>query len=361
MGWGLEKILKGARGHSASDVHLVRGLAPVLRINGELRPLEGPPLEKKDLDGLFDAVVNDQQRETFQQEWQLCFSRYFEGIGRFRVTIYLHAGCPEFSVRLCECVVRSAEELGLPDVVHELVRLPSGLVLVTGPTGTGKTTTLNYMVDAINKQRRAKIVTIEDPVEFTHDNMRSIIIQQELLGDVRSFQSALRHILRQDPDVIVIGEMRDLETIETALVAAETGHLVIATLHTPDATQTLQRIYSVFPSQQQNFITIQLANSLQAIIAQRLLPRTTGNQRVLACEVCIATHAVRNHIREQDVHQLYNVMQTSRKHKMQTMDHALLELYQRGEITYDVAINNAQQPDFIRHQTGDQQTGQRVL
>jgi twitching motility protein PilT len=352
MTWTLEKILKGARAHHASDVHLVRGIAPALRINGEIRPIEGAPLQTDDLKRLYESVLNAGQKETFERDWQVCFSRHFENIGRFRVSTYLHAGCPEFSIRLCETVIRSAEELGLPDVIVDLTRLPGGLILVTGPTGMGKTTTLNFMINVINEERRAKIVTIEDPVEFAHTNLRSIIIQQEVLGDVRSFHGALRHVLRQDPDVIVIGEMRDLETIETALIAAETGHLVVATLHTPDAAQTIQRIYSVFPATQQNSTTVQLANSIQAIIAQKLLPRASGKGRVLACEICIATHAVRNHIRDHQVHMLYSEMQTGRKYKMQTMDQILLELYQKGEISYDIAVSNAREPEYIRHRTG---------
>ncbi len=353
MSWTIEKILKSARHHHASDVHLVRGMAPAVRVTGEIRPMEGPPLTQSDLQKLYDTLLDEGQRRQFEADWQLCFSRNLEGIGRFRVSVYRHAGDNEFAIRLCETVIRSAEELGLPPVVEELTRLPSGLILVTGPTGMGKTTTLNFMIDAINSTRRAKIITVEDPVEFAHDNNRSLVIQQELLSDVKSYQAALRHILRQDPDVIVIGEMRDLDTIETALIAAETGHLVIATLHTPDAAQTIQRIYSVFPAEQQNAITVQLANSLQALLAQKLLPRADGSGRVLACEVCIATHAVRNHIRERQVHQLYSEMQMGRRSQMQTMDQVLLELYQRGEITYDIAVTNAREPDYIRHHVGE--------
>ena len=278
----LEQILKSARAHQASDVHLVRGLAPALRLGGEIRNIEGAPFTQEELQALYDSMLNSEQKKLFEKEWQLCFSRHYEGIGRFRVSVYYHGGCPEFAIRLCETNIRTAGELKLPDVIEELIRLPNGLILVTGPTGMGKTTTLNFMIHAINQQRRAKIITIEDPVEFEHENLRSIIIQQELLGDVLSYQSALRHVLRQDPDVIVIGEMRDLETIETALIAAETGHLVIATLHTPSSVQTIQRIYSVFPSQQQNSISLQLANSLQAIIAQKLLPSLDDNKRILA-------------------------------------------------------------------------------
>jgi twitching motility protein PilT len=353
MGWTMKRILEGARKHHASDVHLVRGVAPVLRVNGEIVVSQGKPLDEADLRALVDEIMPPRQRPVFEETLQSCFSKHWDGIGRFRASVYQHSGCPEVSLRLCEALVRSAEELCLPPVVEELTRLPNGLILVTGPTGQGKTTTLNYMVDVINRSRRCKIVTIEDPVEFVHENLRSIVIQQEVQTDVRSFREALVHVLRQDPDVVVVGEMRDLETIETALTAAETGHLVLATLHTPDSVQTIQRIYSVFPSGQQNAIIGQLANSMQAILAQKLLPRADGAGRVLACEVCIATAAVRNMIREQRVHQLYSEMQTGRKLQMQTMDSVLLELYQRGEITYDIALSNARERDFIRHRTGD--------
>jgi twitching motility protein PilT len=256
------------------------------------------------------------------------------------------------AIRICEHVVRSAEELGLPPIVEELTRFTAGLILVTGPTGAGKTTTLNYMVDVVNRQRRAKIVTIEDPVEFVHENERSIIVQQEVGTDVRSFRDALRHVLRQDPDVIVIGEMRDLETIETALIAAETGHLVMATLHTPDAVQTVHRIYSAFPPSQQNMIVLQLSGCLQGIVAQKLLPRSDGEGRVLALEVCVATPAIRNIIRERREHQIYSEMQTGRKHQMHTMDSALLQLYQKGEISYDAALSHAHDPNFIKQRSG---------
>ncbi len=345
----VEKILQSARKHGASDVHLVNGLSPAFRINGDIRVVEGKPLDSAALRSIYESLLNPSQKETFDQDWQVCFSRRIEGVGRFRISVYLHAGGPEFSIRLCESAIRSSAELGLPEFVDDLARLNDGLVLVTGPTGMGKTTTLNYIINAINESRRAKVITIEDPVEFEHRNARSIVIQQELLGDVKSYQSALRHVLRQDPDVIVIGEMRDLVTMETALVAAETGHLVIATLHTPDSIQTVQRIYSVFPAEQQNSITVQLANSLQAIIAQKLLPRAGDAGRVLACEVCVATPAVRNHIRERQPHLIYSEMQTGRKHKMQTMDQTLLGFYQQGAITYDIALTHSFDQDFIRH------------
>ena len=352
MSWSLEKILKAARHFHASDVHLIRDIAPVLRINGEIRPIEGEPLDVETLTAIVYGLLNEPLKEQLERTWQLCFSKYWPEIGRFRMAVYFHAGCPEMSIRLCETVVRSRDELRLPPIVEELTRQPNGLILVTGPTGMGKTTTLNYMIDSINRHRRSKIVTIEDPIEFVHENQRSIIVQQEVMTDVRSFRDALVHVLRQDPDVIVIGEMRNLETIETALIAAETGHLVLATLHTPDSVQTVQRIYSVFPAEQQNSIVTQIANSLKAIISQKLLPLANGKGQVLASEICIVTTAVRNHIRERTVHQIYSEMQTGRKHQMQTMDGALLDLYQRGEITYDTALTNAREPSHIQHKTG---------
>jgi twitching motility protein PilT len=352
MTWNLERILKGAAKLNASDVHLVRGVSPVFRVHGEICPIEGEPLDETTLRAIFDETTTPRQRESFEEHWQLCFSRFVEGVGRLRASVYYRAGCPEFAIRLCEATVRTAEDLGVPPIIEELTRRPSGLVLVTGPTGVGKTTTMNFMIDAINRQRRLKIVTIEDPIEFVHQNARSMVIQQEVTTDVKNYRNALIHALRLDPDVIVIGEMRDLETIETALIAAETGHLVLATLHTPDAVQTVQRIYSVFPAEQQNSIVVQLANSLQAVIAQKLLPRPDGRGRVLACEICIATGAVRSHVRDKNPHLLYSEMQTGRKHQMQTMDHALLELYQRGEISYDVALSNAREPQSLQHKTG---------
>jgi twitching motility protein PilT len=348
----MERILRGARHFGASDIHLVQGVAPLFRVNGEIRCSEGEPLTEETLHQLFGEMVTERQRQIFADEMQLSISRTWAGLGRFRTSVYLHGGCPEMAIRLCETVVRSAEDLGLPGVVRELTRLPNGLVLVTGPTGMGKTTTMNFMIDTINRERRCKIVTIEDPVEFVHENQRSIVVQQEVTTDTPSFRKALVHVLRQDPDVVVIGEMRDLETIETALTAAETGHLVLATLHTPDAMQTIQRIYSIFPAEQQNSISVQMANCLQAIICQRLLPRASGSGRVLATEICTVTSAIRRHIREHEAHHIHSELQKGRKHQMQTMDSSLLELYQRAEITYDVCISNARDQQFIRERTG---------
>jgi len=351
MSWTMDRIFKGARKFGASDIHLVQGIAPAFRVNGEIRVSDGEPLDEGVLKQLTDEVLTARQRQILDDELQLCFSQRWSGEGRYRTSIYFHAGCPEMAIRLCETNIRTAEELGLPAIVEELTRLPNGLVLVTGPTGMGKTTTLNHMIDTINHDRRCKIVTIEDPVEFVHENEKSIVIQQEVGTDALSFRRALVHVLRQDPDVVVIGEMRDLETIETALTAAETGHLVLATLHTPDSVQTIQRIFSVFPSGQQNNIVEQLANCLQAIVCQRLLPGADGKKRILASEICIATPAVRKHIREREPHVILSDIQMGRKHQMQAMDNALLDLYQRAEITYDVCMSNARDHEYIRHKT----------
>ncbi len=350
--WHIKDILLHAKQFKASDIHLVHRLAPVLRIHGEIRQVKGEPLTRENLFELLKEITNERQIEFFEKTQRLCFSTTWEGIGRFRVSVYYHALIPEMSIRMCETSIRTLSELGLPQVLEEFARFPYGLVLVTGPTGVGKTTTLNVMVDMINQEQRKKIVMIEDPVEFVHRNAKSIVIQQEVLTDTPSFQDALIGVLRQDPDVIVIGEMRSLETIETALTAAETGHLVIATLHTPDSVQSIQRIQTVFPAAQQNLINMQLANSLQAIVSQRLLPRADGKGRVLAYEVCIANYAVRNKIRDRNAHLIYNDIQSGLRSKMQLMDLSLLELYEKGDITYDMALNNARDPKMLQNRGG---------
>ena len=345
--WTLENILKLARQHQASDIHLVHGVAPILRVHGEIRSAKGEPLNRDNLWTILREVATEKHIEAFEKKQHLCFSTAWEGTGRFRVSVYYHALVPELSIRICETRIRTLTELGLPQVVEDFARFPYGLVLVTGPTGVGKTTTLNVMVDIVNQEQRKKIVMIEDPVEFVHKNMKSIVIQQEVLTDTPSFQDALISVLRQDPDVIVIGEMRSLETIETALTAAETGHLVFATLHTPDTVQSIQRIQMAFPSTQQNMINTQLANSLQAIISQRLLPRADGKGRVLAYEVCVVNYAIRNKIRDKNSHQIYNDIISGARSKMRLMDDTLRELYERGDITYDMALSNARDPKML--------------
>ena len=260
----------------------------------------------------------------------------------------IHQAVAELTPTQPQLLRQRADELRLPGPVEQFTRYPSGMVLVTGPTGSGKTTSLNYMIDLINSERRCKIITIEDPIEYVHQRKKAVIVQQELYTDVKSFSAALVHVLRQNPDVICVGEMRDLETTATALTAAETGHLVIATLHTPNSLQTMERIMSVFPPVQQAQVVAQLANCLRGIIAQRLVPSADRTRRLLASEVLIINTAAKNHIRDHAFHQLINVMQMGRREGMHTMDTSLLELYEAGEITYDTALTNASDPAQFR-------------
>lgn len=347
----IHTLLRHGRKHNASDVHIVVGLPPVFRVDGEIVPAKGDVVSAESARSLAYECLNEEQKRSLERDWQLCFSTTFGDSDRARVTIYFRGGNPELSIRLSEPAIRSRGELCLPPIVDELARKPNGLLIITGPTGVGKTTTFNYLLDRINAESRVKIVTIEDPIEYTHTSKRAIVIQQEVLSDVLSFSQALVHVLRQDPDVIGIGEMRDRETMYTALMAAETGHLVIATLHTPDTVQSIQRIVSAFPEGQQNEVRFMLANTLQAVVAQQLLPCAQGGRRVLCCEVLTGTQSVRHHIRENTIHKLYTEIQAGRKHGMITMDHALLELYQRGEISYDTAMTMARDPETIKART----------
>ncbi|KAF0240595.1 MAG: hypothetical protein FD180_4864, partial [Planctomycetota bacterium] len=340
----INQILNAARKAGASDVHIIAGLPPTFRVNGEILPMNSDALTSKEAERLLRELISERQWEQYDREWELCVSSHRDGIGRMRVSVYRHAGCAEAAIRLAHLEIPTAEQLGLPPVVDEMTRRASGLVLITGPTGAGKTTTLNYMVGLINREQRVKVVTIEDPVEYVHFPQKAVVVQQEIHTDVVSYPRALRHVLRQDPNVIVIGEMRDLETIETALQASETGHLVIATLHTPWADHTVERIVSVFPAEKQNLILAQLAGSLQGIVGQLLLPRADRKGRVLANEVLIANNAVRNLIREGNPHMLGSVMQTSGREGMKPMDSSLQDLYSRGVITWDVATSHARNP-----------------
>jgi twitching motility protein PilT len=347
MGNYLSTLIRIARARQASDLHVINGLPPALRINGDIVMLDTEPLSRDQVAALSTSLLNEQQKAHLISQRELCFSILDGDAGRMRVTVYFHAGVPELSVRLCALEIADADELGLPPIVAEMARKPNGLVLITGPTGVGKTTTLNYMVDLINRERRCKIVTIEDPVEYVHRPLRSLIVQQEVYTDVVSFSKALVHVLRQNPDVIVIGEMRELETIGTALTAAETGHLVLATLHTPNVMQTMERVIGVFPADQQKQIILQLSNSLQGVIAQDLIPKADGSGRVLACEVLLPTTAVKNYIRENSVHKIENALATGRREGMVSMDACLAELYQKAVISYDAAISRARDQKII--------------
>jgi twitching motility protein PilT len=347
----LDKLLEAANEFGASDVHLIAGVPPAYRVNGEIILADDDALTPEVVTTIAERMLNDAQREKFDREWELCISLLHPIAGRVRVTFYRRNGHPELSFRLCGDRIPGREELGLPAKIDEMARRPNGLFLITGPTGAGKTTTLNYMVDVINAERRCKIITIEDPIEYVHENKRAIVVQQEVLTDTHSFNRALVHGLRQDPDVIVVGELRDHEAMATALKAAETGHLVLATLHSPNVALALERIIGVFEGSAQRQIVLQLANALQGIIAQELLPSVDRSRRVLAFEFLIATSAVRNLIRENNLHQLENCIQTGARDGMVLMDNCLYEIYCRCQISYDTALSRARSPEKIRKQT----------
>lgn len=344
----LRDLLFTARKHDASDVHLLVGMPPMFRIHGEITPARGELLTAELIQSMLDESLTEEQAQRLEREWQLCVSLVYPNTGRARLTVYRRNGRNEMAIRMSELQMRTREQLGLPAIVDEMARKPNGLVMLTGPTGVGKTTTLHYMLDLINADRSCKIVTLEDPIEYVHPFKRAIVVQQELLVDVLDFAGALRHVLRQDPDVIAVGEMRDPETIYTALTAAETGHLVIATLHTPGAAEVVNRLVSAFPEGRQDEIRHLLASTLQGIIAQQLLPRAGNRGRCLCHEVMVGTGAVRHHIRSNTAHQLISEMQAGRKHGMTTMDQSLIDLYQAGEITYETAVSNARHPENVR-------------
>ena len=345
----LDRLLAAASDHRASDLHLIAGVPPAFRVNGEILLPDEDALPPEIVTEIAYGLMSLEQREKFDREWELCIPLWHPATGRVRATFYKRNSHPEVSIRFCGERIGSREELGLPAKIDELARRPHGLVLITGPTGSGKTTTLNYMVDLLNHERRCKIVTIEDPIEYVHQNSRAIIVQQEVLTDTHSFNRALVHVLRQDPDVIVVGEVRDHEAIATMLKAAETGHLVLATLHSPSVAQALERIIGVFDGNVQRQILLQLANTLQAIIAQDLVPSADRARRVLAFELLIATTAVRNLIRENNLHQLDNCLQTGAKDGMVLKDSCLYDLYCRCAITYETATSRARNPErFVK-------------
>ncbi|HXF11041.1 MAG TPA: PilT/PilU family type 4a pilus ATPase, partial [Desulfuromonadaceae bacterium] len=343
----LDHLLTAVNDFDASDLHLVAGVPPAFRVNGEIILADEDVLREEQINDIVNSLLNEQQKKKFEQEWELCISLLHSAAGRVRITFYRRNGHPELSLRFCGDRVASREELGLPAKLDELARKPNGLVLITGPTGAGKTTTLNYLVNLINTERRCKIVTIEDPIEFVHENKKAIVVQQEVLTDVRSFNRALINVLRQDPDVLVVGEMRDHEAISTALTAAETGHLVLATMHSPSVSHAVERVVGVFEGNAQRQIILQLANALQGVISQDLLPAADRTRRVLAYELLIANGAVRNQIRENQLHQLDNTIQTSRKEGMLLMDNCLHELYCKCLISYDTAMSRARHPERI--------------
>jgi twitching motility protein PilT len=349
----IQRFLQLVVERGATDLHISAESAPLMRIDGELTPLPFPPLSANETKNLCYSLLTDSQRHRFEEESELDFSFGIRGLSRFRGNLFIQKGNVAGAFRLIPYEVRSLAELGLPPVASELTRLPRGLVLVTGPTGSGKSTTLASMLDKINRERHEHIVTVEDPIEFVHEHRGCLVNQREVLSDTHGFSEALRHVLRQDPDVVLIGEMRDLETVAAALTVAETGHLVLSSLHTNSALQTINRIIDIFPSNQQPQIRAQLSLILQGVVSQQLIPRSDGRGRILAVEVMIPNPAIRNLIREEKIHQLYSQMQVGQlKFGMQTMSQSLVDLHQRRLISFEEAIGHATEPDEVRTMLG---------
>ncbi|MBO8430853.1 type IV pilus twitching motility protein PilT [Spirochaetes bacterium] len=344
----LEKLVKDG----GSDLHISSNLPPAIRIDGKLKRMDYPPLSPDDVENLLFPMLSNEQRRRLEQEWELDFSYGIEGLSRFRVNFYKDKGNYAAAFRTITSKVPTFDQLGLPEIVRTTAEKPRGLILVTGPTGSGKSTTLAAMVDYINSTRPEHILTIEDPIEFVHSSKTSIVHQRELGMDTRSFANALKSALREDPDIILVGEMRDHETIALALTAAETGHLVFGTLHTSSASQTVDRIIDVFPEGQQQQIRVQLANSLQAVFSQTLLPKLqpdgTKKGRVMAQEIMLVTPAIANLIREAKAAQIYSTIQMNQGMGMQTLEMALADLYKKKLISLEDALSKTSRPEELK-------------
>jgi|tagenome__1003787_1003787.scaffolds.fasta_scaffold20907105_2 twitching motility protein PilT len=336
----------------ASDLHLTVGAPPMVRERGKLRPLDYPMLTGQDTREIVYSILNNDQRKKLENEWQIDLSYSVPGHARFRVNAYFQRASIGAVLRTIPQDIPKFETLGLPEVLKDFTRKPRGFVLVTGPTGSGKSTTLASMIDMINEERHEHIMTVEDPIEFLHRHKNCVVNQRELGSDASSFGAALKSALRQDPDVILVGEMRDLETMSTAITAAETGHLVFATLHTQDTAQTIDRIVDSFPPAQQHQVRTQLSIAIQGVVTQQLIPTADGLSRVCATEVMVPTPAVRNLIREGKTHQLYSALQTGGSHGMQTMDASLVELVRAGKLTQKQAESRSSTPDELRRLLG---------
>lgn len=338
----------------ASDLHLEVPSVPLFRIDGALiAPDEATPLSPQGMEVILDEITTSKQKDTFQKQLELDFAYSIPGLARLRVNILRQRGSIGIAFRLVPMKVLTIDELGLPQICKDLILKPRGLILVTGTTGSGKSTTLAAMIDYLNENCARSIITIEDPIEYLHENKKCIISQREIGDDTISIATALKHALRHDPDVIVVGEMRDLETISMAITAAETGHLVLGTLHTVNAAQTIERIIDVFPANQQTQIRLQLSQVTEAILSQVLLPKATGEGRVAAIEVLVGTTAVRNLIRESRTHEIPSVMEIGIKDRMQTMSNALVDLVKRNIITRDDAMNSSSNPEQLAKLLGE--------
>jgi len=344
----LHELLKVIVDSNASDLHITTGSPPMIRIDGKLVPIKHPPLTPPETKDLCYSVLKDVQKQKFEENWELDFSFGLQGLSRFRGNIFMQKGAVAGAFRLIPFNIRNLRELGVPPVVSELARKPRGLILVTGPTGSGKTTTLAAIIDQINQERHEHIVTIEDPIEYLLNHKNCLVNQREVGSDTKSFNNALRSVLREDPDVILIGEMRDLESIKIALVLSETGHLTLATLHTNTAVQTINRVIDVFPPHEQPQIRAQLSFVLEGILCQTLIPKIGGG-RVLAVEVLVPNPAIRNLIREDKTHQIYSHQQIGQeKWAMQTLNQSLADLQLRKLITYDDAILRSQDSEELK-------------
>jgi twitching motility protein PilT len=349
----MHQLLKAMIEKGASDLHITTGTAPQLRIDGKLHPLRMPPLSPPETKQLCYSVLTDAQKHQFEEKSELDLSFSVQKLSRFRANVFVQRGNVSGAFRAIPFKIKTFEELNLPKVVTELSQKPRGLILVTGPTGSGKSTTLATMIDKINNDRNEHIVTIEDPIEYLHHHKGCVVNQREVGADTMSFKNALKYILRQDPDVVLIGEMRDLETIEAALTVAETGHLCFATLHTNSAVQTINRIVDVFPPYQQSQVRAQLSFVLEGVMCQSLLPRANGPGRAMALEIMIPNAAIRNLIREDKIHQIYSAMQVGQeKFDMQTMNQSLANLYQRRLISMDDAMGRSADAEELRSLIG---------
>ena len=349
----LNDLLMHVLDTGASDLHLTSGARPSVRLNGELKQLEEHPiLTPPVIQRVMYAALTQKQREKFEENLELDFAYSVPGRARFRVNLYRQRDALGAAFRIIPFEIRKLEDLGVPPSVANFASLPRGFVLVTGPTGSGKSTTLASLIDLANRTRHEHIMTVEDPIEFLHRHQKCIVNQREVGEDTWSFQNALKHVLRQDPDIILVGEMRDLETISVALTAAETGHLVFATLHTQDAAQTIDRIIDVFPTNQQQQVRVQLAGSLQGVVCQTLAKTRDGRGRAVATEVLVATPAIRNLIREGKTHQIYSSMQAGAKHGMHTMDQHLADLVMKGTISYEVGLEKCHHVEDFNRLTG---------
>ena len=352
----IEDLMEQLVEMGGSDLHLSAGLPPYFRISGHLTPIGDEPMTSEECQRLIFSMLNNNQRKMLEQNWELDCSYGVKGLARFRVNVYKDRGTYAACLRALSSKIPSFDKLGLPDVVREMSEKPRGLILVTGPTGSGKTTTLAAMIDLINRTRAEHILTVEDPIEFVYEPIKSLIHQRQLGEDTKSFANALKAALREDPDIILVGEMRDLETISLAISAAETGHLVFGTLHTSSASQTVDRMIDVFPSERQTQVRVQLSNSLVAVFSQTLVPRKNPKPgefgRVMAQEIMVVTPAISNLIREGKTSQIYSAIQTGGKLGMMTLERVLADLYRSGDITFESAVSKTSRPDEFQRLVG---------